>query len=63
MINNAMFSSNRDDWETPLELFNQLDAIYHFDLDVCALPHNAKCDKYYTPDDDGCLSRGREHVG
>lgn len=53
MINNAMFSSNRDDWETPLELFNQLDAIYHFDLDVCALPHNAKCDKYYTPDDDG----------
>lgn len=53
MINNAMFSSNRDDWETPLELFKQLDAIYHFDLDVCALPHNAKCDKYYTPDDDG----------
>lgn len=53
MINNAMFSSNRDDWETPLELFSQLDAIYHFDLDVCALPHNAKCDKYYTPDDDG----------
>lgn len=53
MINNAMFSSNRDDWETPLDLFNRLDAIYHFDLDVCALPHNAKCDKYYAPDDDG----------
>ena len=32
MINNAMFSSNRDDWETPLELFNQLDAIYHMEI-------------------------------
>ena len=57
MIQNAMFSSNRDDWETPPELFSQLNAIYHFDCDVCAMPHNAKCDKYYTPADDGLSKR------
>lgn len=53
MINAVMFSSNKDLWETPQEFFNKLDAEFHFDLDVCAIPSNAKCQRYYTPEDDG----------
>ena len=51
-----MFSSASDLWETPQEFFNALDAEFHFNLDVCALPENAKCAAYYTPEMDG-LSR------
>ena len=40
------FQSSRDDWETPHDLFNSLDEIFHFDLDVCANEANHKCDKW-----------------
>lgn len=40
-------------WATPWPLFNKLDAEFHFELDVCALPENAKCARYYSPADDG----------
>lgn len=40
-------------WETPQELFDELDKKYRFTLDPCALPENAKCEQYFTPDDDG----------
>lgn len=42
-----------DEWETPQGLFNWLNAAFGFELDVCALPENAKCERYFTPDDDG----------
>ena len=42
-----------DRWETPADLFETLDREFAFDLDVCALPENAKCARYYTPDHDG----------
>lgn len=38
---------------TPKEFFDKLSNIFNFTLDVCALPENAKCKDYYTPDDDG----------
>jgi len=40
-------------WETPQWLFDALDKEFHFGTDVCALPENAKCEKYYTPEVDG----------
>ena len=52
-INPALFSSVTDQWATPQWLFDALNEQYHFSVDVCALPHNAKCQKYYTPDDNG----------
>lgn len=55
LINAGMMTSNTDLWETPQEFFNKLDAEFCFDLDVCALPKNAKCRRFYTPDDDGLL--------
>ncbi len=39
--------------ETPEYLFKRLSAVFNFTLDVCALPKNAKCKSFYTPDDDG----------
>lgn len=49
----VMFSSATDLWATPQDFFDELDAEFHFDLDVCALPENAKCATYYTPEQDG----------
>lgn len=49
----GMFTSNSDEWATPQWLFNELNREFGFTLDVCALPHNAKCERYFTPDDDG----------
>lgn len=53
MNTDVMFSSKTDLWATPQELFDKLNAEYHFTLDVCALPENAKCERYFTPDIDG----------
>ena len=47
------FSSQTDEWATPQWLFDELNKEFGFTLDVCALPENAKCEKYYTPDVDG----------
>ena len=41
MNTNVMFSSKTDLWETPQNLFDKYDTIYHFETDVCALPENA----------------------
>lgn len=49
----VMFSSKTEMWETPQDLFDKLNSKYHFDYDVCAIPENTKCEKYYTPEIDG----------
>lgn len=46
------YGSGRD-WETPPELFKKLDDEFHFTLDPCATPQNAKCQRYYTERDNG----------
>lgn len=53
MNTEIMFSSKTDLWETPQEFFNKLNDEFHFTLDVCAIPDNAKCEVYYTPQQDG----------
>lgn len=52
-MNQGMFSSNTDLWSTPQELFDKLNKEFNFTLDPCANHINAKCQKYYTIDDDG----------
>lgn len=49
----AVFSSNKTNWETPPELFRELDSKYHFTLDPAASDTNAKCKHYFTKEDDG----------
>ena len=53
MNTSVMFSSQTDLWETPQEFFDKLNAEFGFTLDPCATPENAKCEKYYTKEDDG----------
>ena len=50
---NVMFSSKTGLWATPQRFFDKLNEEFHFDVDVCAIPENAKCERFYTPDDDG----------
>ena len=47
------FSSDRMDWATPPEVFLPLNKEFGFTLDPCCFPETAKCDKFYTPVDDG----------
>ncbi len=53
MINKGLFSSNTELWATPQAFFDQLNKEFGFTLDPCALPDNAKCAKFFTPEDDG----------
>lgn len=49
-----MFSSKTDEWGTPQELFDRLNAQYGpFDLDVCANKENAKCPAFLDKAKDG----------
>jgi len=48
-----MFSSKTGEWETPPEVFRPLDKEFHFTLDVCATPQNAKVSRFFTKADDG----------
>ncbi len=40
-------------WATPQRLFDELHSEFQFTLDVCAIPANAKCQKFYSPVEDG----------
>ncbi len=51
----AMRTSDRDDWETPPELFKRLDAEFNFTLDPCCTPQTAKCDKFFTRRENGLV--------
>lgn len=53
MNTEPMFSSKTDMWATPQEFFEKLDKVFRFDMDVCAVPENAKCKAYFTPEDNG----------
>ena len=48
-----MFSSKTDMWETPQWLYDKYDRQFHFTLDACAVPENAKCERFFTPEQDG----------
>lgn len=51
----VLFSSKEEVWATPQDFFDHLDEEFNFTLDPCALPENAKCAKFYTPEDDGLM--------
>lgn len=53
MINKALFTSNSDEWATPQELYNELNAEFNFNLDACATDDNHKTPAYFTKAEDG----------
>jgi phage N-6-adenine-methyltransferase len=52
-INAGLFTSQTDVWATPQHFFDRLHREFGFSLDCCALPDNAKCPAYFTPEQDG----------
>ena len=50
-INN--FKSDKVVYSTPVKLFDFINSEFNFDIDVCALPENAKCKSYFSPEIDG----------
>ena len=54
-MNKGLFSSMTAEWETPQDLFDRLNALFDFELDVCATPENAKCARFYTKEDDAIV--------
>ena len=50
MINRSMFSTGKDDWETPDELFHEYNLTYNFVLDAAGDLANHKCDVWFGPD-------------
>lgn len=55
MITKGMFTSNSNEWATPKALYDELNKEFHFTLDPCATPENAKCKKFYTEAENGLL--------
>ena len=54
-INSGLFTSNSDDYGTPQKLFDELNAEFNFDVDVCASASNAKCRRYFSVEENGLV--------
>jgi hypothetical protein len=63
MLNRALFSSDRHDWETPDDAFGALDVEFGFEIDVCATTESAKCPHFYSLDQDGLKQPWRVFAG
>ena len=53
MNTDLMFSSSKQDWETPKELFDIINKNFICSLDVCCDENNKKCPYYFTIEDNG----------
>jgi site-specific DNA-methyltransferase (adenine-specific) len=62
MVNPVLFSSENNVWETPQAFFDKLNEEFQFTLDACALPQNAKCGIFFTPQDDGLIQDWQGYV-
>lgn len=51
-LHEAFVSSKKHDYETPQMFFDALDSVFHFTADLAATPETAKCQNYWTPEDD-----------
>jgi len=53
MINKALYSSAKDDWETPQWLFDEYSDRFDFTVDVCASKKNAKVSHFFNKKQNG----------
>lgn len=51
----TLFSRASDEWATPQDVYDKLDAEFHFTLDPCSTDRNHKCTLYYTQAENGLL--------
>ena len=62
MNTNTMFSSKSNEWETPQELYDELDEEFGFTLDPCATHENHKAPMYFTEEENGLLESWDGHI-
>ena len=62
MNKDLMFSSKEERWQTPDDVFNKLNKEFDFTLDPCCQHDSAKCDKYYTPVEDGLIQSWENEI-
>lgn len=62
MNTEVMFSAHTDQWATPQDFFEELNAEFHFTLDPCADEFNHKCDLYYTKAQNGLIQCWKEQT-
>ena len=60
-MDKVLFSSQKMDWATPQDFFEELDKEFHFTLDPCADEYNHKCDKYFTKEINGLIQNWGGH--
>ncbi len=48
-----LFSTGKDDWETPQDFFDKLNKEFKFTLDPCSTDKNCKCKKHFTEKENG----------
>lgn len=53
MDTSVHFSSASDDWPTPQDFFDKVNQEFGFTLDPCSSENNAKCETFFTREDDG----------
>lgn len=51
----VLFSRKSDEWATPQHIYNKLNYQYNFTLDPASDGINAKCNKFYTAQQDGLV--------
>lgn len=56
------FESARQDWETPLDLFEPLNEEFRFTLDAAASEENKKVERFFSKDDDGLTQSWGTHT-
>ena len=61
-INKGLFTSNSDEYSTPMDLFNTLNNEFNFTLDPCSTDENAKCNKHYTKTENGLIQDWNNEV-
>jgi phage N-6-adenine-methyltransferase len=61
MVQQALFSSDDDEWATPQWLFDALDVEFSFTLDPCSTHANAKCERHFTREEDGLSQDWGDH--
>lgn len=62
MTGDVHYSSATIYWETPQWLFDTLNKEFGFTLDTCATPDNAKCERFFTEDDNGLMKDWGDNV-
>lgn len=61
-MNNVLLRSENMNWCTPQDFFDEMNEEFHFVLDAAASDKSAKCERYFTPEQDA-LSRSWDFGG